>query len=244
MDEGRRTIRRRSVVAGGLAAMLPVPAVWAGVDPAATRTPLPYSNDIRLPGQLYAVVARPPVLGWSCAGFDPSAARLMRGVVDVTAIAPWGPADLSRLGGVAVLARDTWSALKGREALIVDWQNDRAPVATHERIRGVVVPRTAELSMETPGVTVRAGARRCDVWACLERPLECEAMLSDRLGLPRGAIVLHPTRLGGRPGGGCNPCSVVEGVLLSRAIGGAPVSILWTREDDIPFRVRAATPLS
>lgn len=244
MGEAERMIPRRAVVAGGLAAMLPVPPLRAGTSPPPARTMAPFATDLRLPGQLYAVIARPPVLGWSLAGFDARAARRVRGVVDVVAIAPWGASDLSRLGGLAVLARDTWSALRGREALAIDWRNDGAPVATGERAGQFVVPRTAESLLETPCVTVRAGDQLCEVWAYPAASDEAVTMLAERLGMRRGAVLLHPTRLGGAPEGGCNPNGVVEAALLSRAVGGLPVSLLWTREDDIPFSLRAAQPVS
>lgn len=75
-----------------------------------------YSLDIRRPGQLTAMVAHPPRFGARLAGFDAAAAREVPGVVDVVAIPT----------GVAVVARDTWSAMKGREALEVTWDESRA----------------------------------------------------------------------------------------------------------------------
>lgn len=99
-----------------------------------------------------------------------------------------------------------------------------------------VVPQTAERLLETPCATARIDARTCEAWACLDDPDAVRGTLADVIGLPAASIVLHLTRLGGRPGQGCNPCGVVDAVLLSRAMGGAPVSLVWTREDDIPFR--------
>ncbi|MCC5977480.1 MAG: xanthine dehydrogenase family protein molybdopterin-binding subunit [Salinarimonas sp.] len=75
-----------------------------------------YSLDIRRPGQLTAMVAHPPRFGARLSGYDDSAAREVPGVVDVVAIPT----------GVAVVARDTWSAMKGREALDVSWDETRA----------------------------------------------------------------------------------------------------------------------
>lgn len=237
MGETRPTFRRRSVIAGGLAAILPAAVLRARESPIRGRPP--FATDIRLPGQLYAVVARPPVLGWSLAGFDARAAMQVRGVVAALAIAPWGTAGLAGLGGVAILARDTWSASKGREALSLDWRRDHAPVADRKRRGHFVEPETAEALVETPCATARAGAGRCEIWACLEDPGGAPARLADRLGLRRSDLVLHSTVLGGRPGQACDPEGAIEAALLSRRMGGAPVSLVWTREDDIPFRVRA-----
>ena len=68
-----------------------------------------YGLDVRLPGMLYASIERPPVIGGSVKSFDATRAKKIAGVIDVVQV--------SR--GVAVIARDSWSALKGREALSV-----------------------------------------------------------------------------------------------------------------------------
>lgn len=70
-----------------------------------------YGLDARPPGALVAVVARCPVPGGRVRSFDASAARRIRGVRHVVTIAT----------GVAVVADDTWTALRAREALAVEW---------------------------------------------------------------------------------------------------------------------------
>jgi isoquinoline 1-oxidoreductase beta subunit len=72
-----------------------------------------YSLDIRRPGRLTAVVAHPPRFGGMVKAFDAAAARAIPGVVDVVQIPT----------GVAVLAKDTWSAMRGRDALEVTWDD-------------------------------------------------------------------------------------------------------------------------
>ena len=67
--------------------------------------------DVQLPGMLTAVIAHPPLFGAKAKSFDAAAARQVKGVVEV----------VETPRGVAVVARDTWSAIKGREALRVDW---------------------------------------------------------------------------------------------------------------------------
>ena len=57
--------------------------------------------------------------------FDDSAARDVPGVVGVVGIPT----------GVAVVARDTWSAMKGREALSVRWDESRAEKRSSEELR-------------------------------------------------------------------------------------------------------------
>lgn len=75
-----------------------------------------YTIDQYLPGMLTAVIARPPQFGAIVKSFDAAEAKKIDGVVDAVAI--------SR--GVAVLAKNTWAALKGRDALKVDWDTSGA----------------------------------------------------------------------------------------------------------------------
>lgn len=81
-----------------------------------------YAADVRLPDTLVAVIARPPVVGSQVASFDASAALKIPGVREVIPIPP--PAEpwmFQPWGGVAVLADDTWAAMRGRAALTIAW---------------------------------------------------------------------------------------------------------------------------
>lgn len=77
-----------------------------------------YGQDVRREGMIYAVAARPPVVGGHVTGFDREAAMDVPGVLDVVELpvmkGPWG---FQPLGGVAVLATHTWAAIQGRIAL-------------------------------------------------------------------------------------------------------------------------------
>ena len=83
-----------------------------------------YGQDVMLPGMKFAVIARPPVVGGKVASLDSSAALKVPGVEKVVTI-PGTPAPykFGPLGGVAVIANNTWAALKGREALKITWDN-------------------------------------------------------------------------------------------------------------------------
>jgi isoquinoline 1-oxidoreductase beta subunit len=81
-----------------------------------------YGIDTRLDGMLYAVVARPPVYGDKLASFDASAAEKMPGVVKVLTLdATPPPSGFQPLGGVAVVADNSWAAIKAREQLKISW---------------------------------------------------------------------------------------------------------------------------
>ena len=81
-----------------------------------------FGIDARRPNQLFAVIARPPVLGSDVSDFDDSKARRVTGVVDVIRIPRYeGVHAFQPLGGVAVLATSTWAAIQGRKALEIEW---------------------------------------------------------------------------------------------------------------------------
>ena len=99
-----------------------------------------FTQDMHLPGMLVAVVAHPPRFGGKVKSFDAARARAVKGVVDVVAIP----------SGVAVLAKDTWSASKGRDALSVEWDESAAFTLGSEDI----LARYREAA-KTPGLVAR-----------------------------------------------------------------------------------------
>jgi isoquinoline 1-oxidoreductase beta subunit len=81
-----------------------------------------YGADVRLPGMLIAVIARPPVAGGKALSFDAKHALAVPGVRAVLPVAPPPrPFAFHPLGGVAIVADTTWAAMRGREALEVTW---------------------------------------------------------------------------------------------------------------------------
>ncbi|HEX9982978.1 MAG TPA: xanthine dehydrogenase family protein molybdopterin-binding subunit [Thermoanaerobaculia bacterium] len=80
-----------------------------------------YGADVKLPGMLYAVVARAPVFGGKVVSFDDTKAKAIPGVKHVVKVdasgteLPWN--------GVAVVATSTWVAMQGRDALDVKWDD-------------------------------------------------------------------------------------------------------------------------
>ncbi len=89
-----------------------------------------YGIDARAEGMLYAVVARPPVFGGKVTSFDAAEAMKVPGVVKVVAIDPPAiPSEFQPLGGIAVIARNTWAAMQGRDKLTISW--DDGPHATY-----------------------------------------------------------------------------------------------------------------
>ncbi len=82
-----------------------------------------FGIDATMPGMVYAVVARSPVFGGKLKSYDDQEARKVRGVLKVAQIPPFKPPHrFQALGGVAVIASNTWAAMKGREKLKVEWE--------------------------------------------------------------------------------------------------------------------------
>ncbi len=89
-----------------------------------------YGIDAKIPGMRFAVVARPPVVGGKLVSFDPSEALKVPGVEQVVKVEGWPwPTKFMPVGGVAVVARNTGSAIKGREKLKIVW--DDGPNASY-----------------------------------------------------------------------------------------------------------------
>jgi isoquinoline 1-oxidoreductase beta subunit len=83
-----------------------------------------YGMDARVDGMVYAAVAHPPVLGGKVKSFDDKETLKVKGVRQVVAIEPFKPpAAFQPLGGIAVIADNTWAAFQGRKKLTVDWDN-------------------------------------------------------------------------------------------------------------------------
>ncbi|HMF89718.1 MAG TPA: molybdopterin cofactor-binding domain-containing protein [Candidatus Angelobacter sp.] len=80
-----------------------------------------FGLDTRLPGMVYAVIARCPTFGGKPAGFDAKKALAVPGVLKVFEV-PAVPQSFTA-GGIAVVAANTWAALKGREALEITWNH-------------------------------------------------------------------------------------------------------------------------
>ena len=92
--------------------------------PPKTRGEQDYTIDVQLPGMLTAVLARPPRFGGKASSFDAAPVKAMPGVVDV----------VETPRGVAVVARSYWEALKGRDALEIEWDETAAEKRSTEAL--------------------------------------------------------------------------------------------------------------
>jgi isoquinoline 1-oxidoreductase beta subunit len=83
-----------------------------------------YGMDARLDGMVYASIERPPVFGGKVKTLDDQEALKVAGVHQTVGIDPFKPpAAFQPLGGVAVIADNTWAAFQGRKKLKITWDN-------------------------------------------------------------------------------------------------------------------------
>jgi isoquinoline 1-oxidoreductase subunit beta len=83
-----------------------------------------YGMDARVDGMVYASVERPPVLGGKVKSYDDKEALKVAGVHQTVAIDPFQPPPAFQpLGGIAVIADNTWAAFQGRKKLNISWDN-------------------------------------------------------------------------------------------------------------------------
>lgn len=105
------------------------------IDKIRTGKPL-FGLDYKVEGMVYASVLRPPAFGQKLKTFDDSKARAVNGVIDVVQIGE----KLANLSGqvnftrvvdkVAVIATSTWAAMKGKKALVAEWEYEGNPEST------------------------------------------------------------------------------------------------------------------
>ncbi|WP_243414919.1 xanthine dehydrogenase family protein molybdopterin-binding subunit [Flagellimonas aquimarina] len=107
----------------------------------ATGKPL-FGLDYKVDGMVYAAVVRPPAFGHKLVSYDDSAAKAMPGVLDVIKIGekvrglleedPSFSSKISSSDKVVVVAESTWQAMKAKEAIKAEWEEDTSLESTEE----------------------------------------------------------------------------------------------------------------
>ncbi len=111
-----------------------------------------YVTDMKLPNMLIAVIARPPVPGGKVAHYDAKAALAIAGVKRVIEMpaAPNRPYGMKPWGGLAILAENTWAAMRGRAALEIRWDSGENANNSSAALREQLL-----VSAHAPGTTRR-----------------------------------------------------------------------------------------
>ena len=230
-----------------------------------------FGLDVKIPGLLTTVIARPPVFGGKVKGFDAAKAKSIPGIKHV----------LQMDRGIAVIADGFWPAKLGRDALNIEWDDGNlatlnsktqgeeyaalalqpGAVAKNDgdangaisnaakKLEAVYeLPYLAHSPMEPLNCVADVKADSCEIWVGTQFQT-AEMMTASRItGLPSSKIKIHTTLLGGGFGRrAVLDCHfVAEAVQISNALK-VPIKVVWTREDDIHggyYRPRAYHKLS
>ncbi len=211
-----------------------------------------FGLDVRLPGMLTAVMARPPVPGGKVASLDDSKARAMSGVKQVIQLP----------SGVAVLADGYWAAKQGRDALSIKWDDGANAALSSEGVSKMLAeaaakggalarsegdanataakqveaeyeaPYLAHACMEPMNATAWVKPDGIEVWAGTQSQGPAQGILGQVAGVAPGKVKVNTMYLGGGFGRRFAPDFTIDATLLSK-ISGKPVKLVYTREDDM-----------
>lgn len=221
-----------------------------------------FTQDVRLPGMLTAVVLHPPRFGGKVKSFDAAKAKAVKGVKTVVAF------ETPVRSGIAVLATDFWTAKKARDLVTVEWDESAAykgsttelfneyrglagkPGASAKRVGDpdaalaaaakvmeatYEFPYLAHASMEPLNCVVRIGAQECEIWNGEQFQTVDQMSVAKLLGIPQANVKIHMLYAGGSFGRRANPQAdyVMEAAAIAKAANvNEPVKMVWTREED------------
>jgi isoquinoline 1-oxidoreductase beta subunit len=216
-----------------------------------------FGLDVNLPGMLTAVVARPPVFGAKLKTFDAAKASAIPGVRKVLAV-PSGVAVIAdgfwaaKRGRSALhiewdegtmadfssrSQREQYAALARQAGLVARNEGDAAAalLGAGKKIEAVYeVPYLSHAMMEPLNCVVDLRAESCEIWTGTQFQTGDRMAAAQISGLKPDQVQIHTTLLGGGFGRRANPFAdfVAEAVHVAKA-AGAPVKVIWTREDDM-----------
>lgn len=223
-----------------------------GDGPAKVTGKAVFTGDVRLPGMLYGAVLRPPAHGARLKSVDVSAAKKMKdarvfedgefvGVVHPT---PDGArAALESIGAdfsvppAGVTDANILEHLVARssEGRSVEQKGDLARGRAAAALRfeeTYFTPYIAHAPIETHSALAQVTADEATVWASTQRPFGVQVDLARALGLPEDKVRVITPLVGSGFGGKSAAPQAIEAARLSRLAGGAPVQVVWTRDEE------------
>jgi isoquinoline 1-oxidoreductase beta subunit len=214
-----------------------------------------FGIDVRLPGMLIASIARCPVFGGKVAKFDATKAKAVPGVKNVVqvpaGVAVVGDSYWSAHQGREVLEitwdegkhaamnsagiRDRFAELGKGPGQVGQKEGDAASAlnqAAHKLDAAYEVPFLAHATMEPMNCTASVKGQDVEVWAPTQFPEMLRETGSSLLDVKPEQIKVHVTYLGGGFGRRAEPDYALDALAVSKQIG-APVKVVWSREDDM-----------
>jgi isoquinoline 1-oxidoreductase subunit beta len=221
-----------------------------------------FTQDVKLPDMLTAVVAHPPRFGQKLAKFEAASVTVpgVRYVVEIP-------------NGVAIIATTFWAAKKGRDALKLEWDETTgfrgstdAMMAEYRQVAATPgksarkdgdaqkaiadaakkleaayeFPYLAHAAMEPMNCVVKLTQESCEIWNGEQFQTGDQFAIAKYTGLKPEQVKLNMLYAGGSFGRRASAMSdyVLEAVQIAVALvragkPGIPVKLVWTREDDM-----------
>src|SRR5881296_1003578 len=214
-----------------------------------------FGIDVKIPGMLVAVVARSPVFGGKVTSFDAAKAKAVPGVRQVVQISS-GVAVVADGYWAAKKGRDaldvTWDEGANAQVssatisqLFAQRAEQPGAVARHDGAPDAALPTAptkldavyelpflAHATMEPMNCTAHVRADGVDIWAPTQFQTGAQGLGAGIGGVPPEKVKVHTTYLGGGFGRRFELDFIQEALETSKAVG-APVKVIWSREDDI-----------
>jgi len=223
--------------------------------PPKVRGEAEFGIDVRVPGMKYAALARCPVFGGTLESFDATKAKAIAGVRDAIRVGDavavvadntwaafqgrdaldmkWNEGAAANLSSAAIAEQFKADAAKDGVA----WRNDgdvAAALKSSTKMINAVYefPYLAHAPMEPQNCTAHVHDGRAELWAPTQVPQDIQEEVAKALGIPESNVLVHITYLGGGFGRRLQEDYALEAALVSKATG-APVKVMWSREDDM-----------
>ncbi len=145
----------------------------------------------------------------------------------------WEEGDMAQVSSASI--RKRFERAARRKGAVASSQGDvaRAFADAAGLVEAVYeVPYQAHACMEPMNCTAHVRKDGCDIWVPTQAQTRTQETAMAMTGLPREAVKVHTTFLGGGFGRRSEQDFVVDAVQISKAVG-RPVKVIWTREDDI-----------
>lgn len=212
-----------------------------------------FAGDVRLPGMVFVSIRQAPVGNTQLTQVDRAAAAKIRGMVGVVTTDQW----------VAAAADNWWAANKALDALAPTFRLRGALIGTDsiaqalsaaldgpgERMAAVGdlaavfkgarlvtaeyrVGLAAHAAIETMSAAARLTGGRLELWLPTQAPGLARAAAAAAIGLSENDVTVYPMLIGGSFGANLEHRAAEQAALIARELG-RPVSLVWSRAEDI-----------
>ena len=215
-----------------------------------------FGIDVRQADMVYATVRMNPAIGAPLKRVDSTAAKAMRGVLQVVEIP----------GGVGVIADNTWRAFEAAQALVCDWAEPIHATTTAAFMDAIVasfdekhqdsrirndgdvtetfaaaqvieveykVPFLAHATMEPMNAVAWLQDGRLDIWTGTQAPTVARDQAAALAGMDSSQVFVHTQLKGGGFGRRAESDYVLQAVHMAMAMKGKPVKLTWDRKEDM-----------